>query len=88
MQRQRMNAHKFTNPGLQNRRAPVRLLSHLPENPEFMGVQWHRLRSILHVLIPLDPNPAKPLLDDPRPARDLLTSTAQASAIFVQTVAT
>ena len=38
MQRHRMNAHKFTNPGLQNRRLQVRFLSHLPESPEFMGI--------------------------------------------------
>jgi hypothetical protein len=30
IQRHRMNAHKFTNPGLQNRRLQVRFLSHLP----------------------------------------------------------
>jgi hypothetical protein len=30
MQRHRTNAHKFTNPGLQNRRVQVRFLSHLP----------------------------------------------------------
>jgi len=30
MQRHRMNAHKFTNPGLHNRSVQVRFLSHLP----------------------------------------------------------
>jgi hypothetical protein len=37
MQRHRMNAHKFTNPGLQNRRLQVRFLSHLPH---FSLISW------------------------------------------------
>ena len=36
IQRHRMNAHKLTNSGLQNRRLQVRFLSHLPLNSGFV----------------------------------------------------
>ncbi len=53
MQRQRMNAHKFTNPGLQNRRLQVRFLSHLPlESLNLWGLTAFWPRPILRAVDP------------------------------------
>jgi len=51
IQRHRMNAHKFTNPGLQTRRLQVRFLSHLPENTEFKQITALCLRYNAYVLV-------------------------------------
>ena len=59
MQRQRMNAHKFTNPGLQNRRLQVRFLSHLPSQVlNLSRLLQHGAQPILRALTPFDPNGA------------------------------